>query len=107
MNRPPMVLYVQPNIATPTTDLAGQVIGTRYNSSTQQSRLSCCASSVSKRRRLCGPWEMQAAFEQKAIAGMMTTVKPRVQSRALLNAADLEIPYALSVNADNSTVFSS
>jgi hypothetical protein len=35
MNRAAMVLYVQLNIATPTTDLAGQVIGiTRYNSST-------------------------------------------------------------------------
>ena len=38
---------------------------------------------------------MQAAFEQKAIGSMMTTVKPRVQSRALLNPADLAIPYAL------------
>jgi NitT/TauT family transport system substrate-binding protein len=103
MNRPAMVLYVQPNIATP-NDLAGQVIGiTRYNSSTHAVavlvlRKLGLETAVTLRPMGDTP-AMQAAFEQKAIAGMMTTVKPRAQSRALLNAADLEIPYALSVIA--------
>jgi hypothetical protein len=33
---------------------------------------------------------VQAAFEQKMIAGMLTTVKPRIAARPLVNAADLE-----------------
>lgn len=33
------------------------------------------------------------------IAGMVTTVKPRGPAKALLNAADLEIPFAMNVIA--------
>ena len=35
----------------------------------------------------------------------MTTVKPRVQSRALLNPADLAIPYALRGIVSNTRAF--
>lgn len=34
-----------------------------------------------------------------AIAGMVTTVRPRAAARALLNAADLDIPFAMNVMA--------
>jgi ABC-type nitrate/sulfonate/bicarbonate transport system substrate-binding protein len=39
------------------------------------------------------------AFEQKQLAGMVTAVKPRAPARALLNAADLDIPFAMNVLA--------
>jgi ABC-type nitrate/sulfonate/bicarbonate transport system substrate-binding protein len=42
---------------------------------------------------------MQAAFEQRQIAGIVTGVKPAAPSRALLNAADLDIPFAMNVMA--------
>lgn len=50
-------------------------------------------------RPLGGTPEIQAAFEQKQIAGMVTAVKPRAPARALLNAADLDIPFAMNVLA--------
>jgi ABC-type nitrate/sulfonate/bicarbonate transport system substrate-binding protein len=31
------------------------------------------------------------------IAGMLTTVKPRITARPLVNAADLDIPYPMSI----------
>lgn len=40
---------------------------------------------------------MQAAFEQKQVAGIVTAVKPTAPARALLNAADLDIPFAMNV----------
>lgn len=92
MNRPAM--YVQNYCYY--NDLAGSDDWITRYSSTYASLLSCSGRLGLERRRLCNPWEirpaMQAASEQKAIAGMMTAVKPRVQSRALLTAADLEIP---------------
>jgi len=45
-----------------------------------------------------GAPEVQAAFEQKQLAGMVA-VKPRAPARALLNAADLDIPFAMNVMA--------
>jgi len=42
---------------------------------------------------------MQAAFEQKQVAGIVTGVKPGAPARALLNAADLDIPFAMNVMA--------
>ena len=42
---------------------------------------------------------MQAAFEQKQVAGIVTGVKPAAPSRALLNAFDLDIPFAMNVMA--------
>ena len=42
---------------------------------------------------------MQAAFEQKHVAGIVTGVKPGAPARALLNAYDLDIPFAMNVLA--------
>jgi ABC-type nitrate/sulfonate/bicarbonate transport system substrate-binding protein len=50
-------------------------------------------------RPLGGTPEMQAAFEQKQVAGIVTGVKPAAPSRALLNAFDLDIPFAMNVMA--------
>jgi NitT/TauT family transport system substrate-binding protein len=102
-NRPPMTLYVHPEI-TRTEQLKGQTLGiTRYNSTahtvtTLILRKLGLAQSASM-RPLGGQPEIQAAFEQKQIAGMVTAVKPRAPSRALLNAADLDIPFAMNVMA--------
>lgn len=103
MNRPPMTLYVQPEIGRP-EQLKGQILGiTRFNSSTHTVttlvlRKLGMAQTVTL-RPLGGNPEIQAAFEQKQIAGMVTTVKPRGPANSLLNAADLDIPYAMSVMA--------
>jgi ABC-type nitrate/sulfonate/bicarbonate transport system substrate-binding protein len=50
-------------------------------------------------RPLGGTPEMQAAFEQKQVAAIVSAVIPRAPSRALLNAADLDIPFAMNVFA--------
>jgi ABC-type nitrate/sulfonate/bicarbonate transport system substrate-binding protein len=50
-------------------------------------------------RPLGGTPEMQAAFEQKQVAGIVTGVKPVAPSRALLNAFDLDISFAMKVMA--------
>ncbi len=103
MNRPPMTLYVQQEISRP-EQLKGQILGiTRFNSSTHTVttlvlRKLAMAQAVTL-RPLGGNPEIQAAFEQKQIAGMVTTVKPRAPANALLNAADLDIPYAMNVMA--------
>lgn len=102
-NRPPMTLYVQPEI-TGSEQLKGQTLGiTRFNSTahtvtTLILRKLKLEKSVTM-RPLGGSPEIQAAFEQKQIAGMVTAVKPRAQARALLNAADLDIPFAMNVMA--------
>lgn len=103
MNRPPMTLYVQPEITRP-EQLKGQVLGiTRFNSSTHTVttlilRKLGMTQTVTI-RPVGGTPEMQAAFEQKAIAGMVTSVKPRAAASGLLNAADLDIPFAMNVMA--------
>lgn len=103
MNRPPMTLYVQPEIAR-SEQLKGQVLGiTRFNSTahtvtTLMLRKLGLAQAVTQ-RPLGGNPEVQAAFEQKQIAGMVTSVRPRSAANALLNAADLEIPFAMNVFA--------
>jgi ABC-type nitrate/sulfonate/bicarbonate transport system substrate-binding protein len=103
MNRPPMTLYVQPEIAR-AEQLKGQVLGiTRFNSTahtvtTLMLRKLGLAQAVTQ-RPLGGNPEVQAAFEQKQIAGMVTSVRPRTAANALLNAADLEIPFAMNVFA--------
>ena len=43
--------------------------------------------------------EVQAAFEQKQIAGMVTSVRSRGPANSLMNAADLEVPFAMNVIA--------
>jgi NitT/TauT family transport system substrate-binding protein len=103
MNRPPMTLYVQPEI-TRADQLKGQVLGiTRFNSTahtvtTLVLRKLGLTQTVTQ-RPLGGNPEVQGAFEQKQIAGMVTSVKPRTAANALLNAADLEIPFAMNVFA--------
>ncbi len=102
-NRPPMTLYVQPEI-TGIEQLRGQTLGiTRFNSTAHTvttlilRRLGLEKSTTM--RPIGGSPEIQAAFEQKQIAGMVTAVKPRGAARALLNAADLDIPFAMNVMA--------
>jgi NitT/TauT family transport system substrate-binding protein len=102
-NRPPMTLYVQPEI-TRADQLKGQILGiTRFNSTAHTvttlilRKLGLTQSATM--RPLGGTPEIQAAFEQKLIAGMVTAVKPRAPARALLNAADLDIPFAMNVLA--------
>ena len=102
-NKPPMTLYVQPEI-TKADQLRGQTLGiTRFNSTahtvtTLILRKIGLERSVTM-RPLGGTPEIQAAFEQKQIAGMVTAVRPRAQARGLLNAADLDIPFAMNVLA--------
>ena len=48
-------------------------------------------------RPVGGNPELQAAFEQKIIAGFVTTVKPKTAARPLANAADLDVPYAMNL----------
>ena len=102
-NKPPMTLYVQPEI-TKTDQLKEQTLGiTRFNSTAHTvttlilRKLGLEKSTIM--RPLGGTPEIQAAFEQKQIAGMVTAVRPRAQARALLNAADLDIPFAMNVLA--------
>jgi hypothetical protein len=64
------------------------------------SRSSCSETGIGKPLRLRPLGEtpaVQAAVEQKVIAGMLTTVKPRIAARPLVNAADLDIPYPMSI----------
>ena len=102
-NRPPMTLYVHPDI-TRTEQLKGQTLGiTRFNSTahtvTTLILRKLGLEQTATMRPLGGQPEIQAAFEQKQIAGMVTAVKPRAPARALLNAADLDIPFAMNVMA--------
>jgi ABC-type nitrate/sulfonate/bicarbonate transport system substrate-binding protein len=101
MNRPPMTLYVQPEINRP-EQLKGQVLGiTRFGSTghsvtTLMLRKMGLAQAVTL-RPVGGNPELQAAFEQKMLAGFVTTVKPKSATKALLNAAELDIPYAMNL----------
>ncbi len=101
MNRPPMTLYVQPEISRP-EQLKGQILGiSRFNSTahtvtTLVLRKLGMAQAVTQRPPGGTP-EIQAAFEQRQIAGMVTTVKPRAPANALLNAVDLDIVFAMNV----------
>ena len=101
MNRPPMTLYVQPEI-TRSEQLRGQAIGiTRFGStghsvSTLMLRNMGMTQSVTL-RPVGGNPELQAAFGQKIIAGFVTTVKPKAAARPLPNAADLDVPYAMNL----------
>lgn len=103
MNRPPMTLFVQPEI-TRAGQIKGQVLGiTRFNSTAHIVtalilRKLGLGNSVTL-RPLGGNPEVQAAFEQKQIAGMVTSVRPRSAANSLMNAADLEVPFAMNVIA--------
>lgn len=101
MNRPPVTLYVQPEIATP-EQLKGQMLGiTRYGSSTHTISLLVLRKLGLEKTVTLRPLgetpAVQAAFEQKMIAGMLTTVKPKAAARPLLVAADLDIVYPMSI----------
>jgi NitT/TauT family transport system substrate-binding protein len=103
MNRPPMTLYVQPEITRP-DQLKAQVLGiTRFNSSSHTvttlmlRKLGLDQTVII--RPLGGSPEVQGAFDQKQIAGMVTSVRPRNPANGLANAADLEIPFAMNVIA--------
>jgi len=101
MNRPPVTLYVQPEINGP-DQLKNQVLGiTRFGSSTHAlSTLVLRKLGLEKNvtlRPLGETPAVQAAFEQKMIAGMLTTIKPKMPARALVNAADLDIAYPMSI----------
>ena len=102
-NRPAMTLYVQPDIAR-ADQLKGQTLGiSRFNSSghtvtTLILRKLGLEKSVTM-RPLGGTPEMQAAFGQKQVAGIVTGVKPGAPARALLNAFDLDIPFSMNVMA--------
>jgi NitT/TauT family transport system substrate-binding protein len=101
MNRPPMTLYGQPEITRP-EQLKGQTIGiTRFGSTghaitTLMLRNLGMTQAVTL-RPVGGNPELQAAFEQKMIAGFVTTVKPKAAARPLANAADLDVPYAMNL----------
>jgi NitT/TauT family transport system substrate-binding protein len=102
-NRPAMILYVQPEISR-TEQLKGQTLGiSRFNSSGHTvttlilRKLGLEKSAIM--RPLGGAPEMQAAFEQKQVAGIVTGVKPAAPSRVLLNAFDLDIPFSMNVLA--------
>ena len=102
-NRPAMILYVQPEI-TRADQLKGQSLGiSRFNSSghtvTTLILRKLGLEKSATMRPLGGTPEMQAAFEQKLVAGIVTGVKPAAPSRALLNAYDLDIPFAMNVLA--------
>jgi NitT/TauT family transport system substrate-binding protein len=102
-NRPAMTLYVQPEI-TRGDQLKGQTLGiSRFNSTghtvTTLILRKLGLEKSATMRPLGGTPEMQAAFEQRQVAGIVTGVKPGAPARALLNAADLDIPFAMNVMA--------
>ncbi|HSF60044.1 MAG TPA: ABC transporter substrate-binding protein, partial [Candidatus Binatia bacterium] len=102
-NRPAMTLYVQPEI-TRADQLKGQTLGiSRFNSTghtvTTLILRKLGLEKSATMRPLGGTPEMQAAFEQKQVAGIVTGVKPAAPSRALLDAADLDIPFSMNVMA--------
>jgi NitT/TauT family transport system substrate-binding protein len=102
-NRPAMTLYVQPEIMR-ADQLKGQTLGiSRFNSTghtvTTLILRKLGLEKSATMRPLGGTPEMQAAFEQKQVAGIVTGVKPAAPARALLNAFDLDIPFAMNVMA--------
>jgi ABC-type nitrate/sulfonate/bicarbonate transport system substrate-binding protein len=101
MNRPPVTLYMQPEL-TMADQLRGQVLGiTRFGSSSHVLTVLVLRKlgldKAVTLRPLGETPAVQAAFEQRMIAGMVTTVKPKLPARPLVNAADLDIPYPMSV----------
>jgi ABC-type nitrate/sulfonate/bicarbonate transport system substrate-binding protein len=96
MNRPPVTLYVHPEI-TKIEDLKGKAlaISSQGSSGHAVTVLVLRKYGLEKDvmlRAVGGVPQRQAAYEQKVVAGFMTLVRPRDPARALLNAADLDIP---------------
>lgn len=105
MNRPPATLYVQPEVSE-AAQLKGQTLGiSRPNSSTHVLSVLVLRKLGLENAVTLRPFGdipgIVAAFDRKIIAGMVNTVAPKGPSRALANAADLDIPYAMSVFAVN------
>lgn len=96
MNRPPVTLYVHPEI-TKIEDLKGKAlaissIGSSGHAVTVLVLRKFGLEKDVMLRAVGGVPQRQAAFEQKVVAGFMTLVRPKEPARALLNAADLDIP---------------
>ncbi|HEX5022991.1 MAG TPA: ABC transporter substrate-binding protein, partial [Candidatus Binatia bacterium] len=103
MNRPPMSLFVQPEIGR-AEQIKGQQLGiTRFNSTAHTVtalilRKLGLTQSVTM-RPLGGNPEVQGAFEQKQIAGMVTSVRPRSPANSFNECGRPGVPYAMNVFA--------
>ena len=99
--RAPFTLFTQPEITKP-EELKGKVTGvTRFNSTTHMLtvlilRKLHLENFVSVRQMGDVP-AMHNAFEQKLIAGMVSSYGPKARHRALTDAVALDIPYAGSM----------
>ena len=99
--RAPFALFTHPEITRP-EELKGKVMGvTRFNSTTHMLtvlilRKLGLENYVSVRQMGDVP-SMHRAFEQKIIAGMVSSYGPQASHRALTDAVQLEIPYAGSM----------
>ena len=99
--RAPFTLFTQPEITKP-EELKGKVTGvTRFNSTTHMLTILILRklqleNFVSVRQMGDVP-AMHKAFEQKLIAGMVSSYGPKARHRALTDAVALDIPYAGSM----------
>jgi NitT/TauT family transport system substrate-binding protein len=99
--RAPFALFTHPEVTKP-EELKGKVMGvTRFNSTTHMLtvlilRKLGLENYVSVRQMGDVP-SMHRAFEQKIIAGMVSSYGPQASHRALTDAVQLEIPYAGSM----------
>ncbi|MEX0806057.1 MAG: ABC transporter substrate-binding protein [Candidatus Binatia bacterium] len=99
--RAPFTLFTHPEITKP-EELKGKVMGvTRFNSTTHMLtvlilRKLGLESFVSVRQMGDVP-AMHQAFEQKIIAGMVSSYGPKARHRSLTDAVKLDIPYAGSM----------
>jgi len=99
--RAPFTLFTQPEITKP-EELKGKVTGvTRFNSTTHMLTILILRklhleNFVSVRQMGDVP-AMHNAFEQKLIAGMVSSYGPKARHRALTDAVTLDIPYAGSM----------
>jgi NitT/TauT family transport system substrate-binding protein len=99
--RAPFALFTHPEV-TRAEELKGKVMGvTRFNSTTHMLtvlilRKLGLENHVSVRQMGDVP-SMHRAFEQKIIAGMVSSYGPQASHRALTDAVQLEIPYAGSM----------
>ena len=99
--RAPFALFTHPEVTKP-EELKGKVMGvTRFNSTTHMLtvlilRKLGLENYVSVRQMGDVP-SMHRAFEQKIIAGMVSSYGPQASHRALTDAVKLEIPYAGSM----------
>jgi NitT/TauT family transport system substrate-binding protein len=97
----PFTLFTQPEITKP-EDLKGKITGvTRFNSTTHMMtvlilRKLHVENFVSVRQMGDVP-AMHNAFEQRLIAGMVSSYPPKARHRALTDAVTLDIPYAGSM----------